>query len=458
MLTRINRGSSLASAGSARLPTRFLNSAAALVLALFAVQTSAQVIPPFGLPDQGVLRLQLGETVTEGGLHSPRRFVHEPSGLSQSISNSGKCGLSLGGPSALAVLVAAGGNGSLGLGPDSIGVYDGSKGVACYRITATEGESVTFGLGADVSASPLIDANAFYRLELDVEVKQNAEFLLQILSGTAVTEEFRLRTGGSVVAGEGSADPDSPDRIFNCSAASDSGPDSGARDNCRWIVNALGQQFRLIALQGEGSWEGGGDFGAAAYANNSLAYLTKADIGALGCNSNQVPEGTGTSTIGDGTSTAQCAVTRVDPTGLGGSCTTAIGYVFRTSAGATNGCELNKNPGEQLAASIDILFPPEPSTALGAEPLTTIQFSTDVPGVLVSFTPQRCIGTVVPDRNGEPTIAEVLSVPGFVPDIVPGTPQKDWACVLNNTQEYVGPGLMQVRQKLAFWGDIIFKR
>jgi hypothetical protein len=78
--------------------------------------------------------------------------------------------------------------------------------------------------------------------------------------------------------------------------------------------------------------------------------------------------------------------------------------------------------------------------------------------VLVNFTPQRCIGTVVPDRNGEPTIAEVLSVPGFVPDIVPATPQKDWACVLNNGQEYVAPGQMQLRQTMLFWGDIIFKR
>ena len=458
MRTRINRGALIASVESTRLPTGFFRATVATVLAFFAIQASAQVAPPFGLPDKGVLRLQLGTTVTSGGLHAPRRFIHEPSGLSQSISSTGKCGLSLGGPSSLAVLSAAGGLGSVGLGPDSIGVYDGPKGVACYRITASLGESVTFGLGADVAASPLIDANAFYRLELDVEVKQNAEFLLQILAGSAVTDEFRLRSGTSIVAGEGSPDPGSPDHIFNCGAASDSGPDSGLRDNCRWIVNALGRGFRLIALQGEGSWEGGGDFGADAYVNNSLIYLTKGEIGAMGCNSSQVPQGTGTSTIGDGTSTPQCAVTRVDPTGLGGSCTTAIGYVFRTSAGATNGCELNKTPGEQLAASIDILFPPEPSTALGAEPLTTIQFATDVPGVLVNFTPQRCIGTVVPDRNGEPTIAEVLSVPGFVPDIVPGTPQKDWACVLNNGQEYVGPGQMQVRQTILFWGDIIFKR
>jgi hypothetical protein len=429
------------------------------MLLLFAVQASAQQAPPFGLPDRGVLRLQLGSSVTDGGLHSPKRFVHQPSGLSQAIQPSGKCGLFLGGPSSLATLTPSGGNGTLGLGPDSIGVFDGSKGVACYRITASIGESLRFGLGADVSASPSIDANAFYRLVLDVEVKQNAEFLLQILAGGSVTGEFRLRSGGSIVAGEGSTAPGSADNIFNCTAQSDSGPDAGARDNCRWTVDALGQEFRLIPLAGEGSLEGGGDFGSAAYANNTLIYLTEGNIGALGCNSPQVPQGTGTPTVGDGIDTAQCGVTRIDPTGLGGSCTTAIGYVLRNIDGVEEGCEINKTPDEQLAASVDLLFPPEAATLLGEEPLTEIEFSTNEPGEVVSFIPKRCIGTVVPDRNGELTIEEVLSVPGFVADVVPGTPDHlDWACVLNNTQEYVGSGQMQIRQTILFWGDIKFVR
>lgn len=438
-------------------PATVIHTAAMLGLTLLAFGASAQT-PPFGLPDRGVLRLQLGTAVTEGGLHAPRRFVHEPSGLSQAINPSGKCGLVLGGPTSLAVLTPSGGNGTLGLGPDSIGVYDGSKGVACYRLTAAINEQIRFGLGSDATALAAIDANAFYRLALDVEVKQNAEFLLQILIAGNVVDEFRLRTGGSIVAGEGSTAPGSADQILNCSARSDSGPDSGSSDNCRWTVETLGQEFRLIPISGEGSLEGGGDFGAAAYASNTLVYLTEGAIGALGCNSSQVPQGTGTVPIGDGGTTAQCAVTRVDPTGLGGSCTTAVGYVLRNIGGTEEGCELIKTPGEQLAASISILFPPEDSTALGSEPLTQIEFSTAVPGVLVPFTPQRCIGTVVPDRNGEPTIAEVLGVPGFVPDVVPGTPQKDWACILNNTQEFVGSGLMQIRQTILFWGDISFSR
>jgi hypothetical protein len=422
----------------------FISATSALILSLFAFQASAA--PPSGLPDKGVLRLQLG-----GGQSS--RFLHEPSGSQQAILLSGKCGLTLGSPS-LATLTAAGGLASMGLGPDSIGVFDGPKGVACYRITASIGESVTFGLGAAASALP-IDANAFYRLELDIEVKQNAAFLLEVLIGGDVTERFYLRSGTSIISGEGSAAPGSPDRIFNCTAQSDSGPDAGSRDNCRWVVDALGQKFRLIPLIGEGSIEGGGDFGTAAYANNSLVYLTKAAIGALGCDNTPVPQGTSTSTIGDGVNDAQCTITRIDPTGIGGTCTTLVGYVLR-NIGVAEGCELLKTPGEQLAASADMLFPPEPRTALGAEPLTTIVFSNPL-GAPVSFTPQRCTGTVVLDSNGERTILEVLSVPTYAPDVVPGG-YKDWACILDNVQEYLGADRMQIRQTVLFWGDIEIKR
>jgi hypothetical protein len=428
--------------------TGFISATGALILALISFAAAALPSPPSGLPDKGVLRLQLG-----GG--AARQFLHEPSGALQPILLSGKCGLLLGSPS-LATLTAAGGLGSMGLGPDSIGVFDGPKGVACYRITASIGESVTFGLGSATSALP-IDANAFYRLELDIEVKQNAAFLLQILIGGTVSDQFYMRSGTSIIAGQGSISPGSPDHIFNCTAQSDSGPDAGSRDNCRWIVDALGQQFRLVPLTGEGSLEGGGDFGTgvAAYDNNSLIYLTKAAIGALGCANTPVPQGTTTSTIGDGVNDAQCTITRIDPTGLGGSCTTAIGYLLR-NIGVAEGCEMLKTPGEQLAASADILFPPEPRTALGAEPLTSIVFSNPL-GSPVNFTPQRCTGTVVLDSNGERTILEVLSGGTVGTDVVPGG-HKDWACILDNVQEYIGADQMQIRQTVLFWGDIEIKR
>lgn len=438
-------------------PARIASAIGVLGLALLAFTATAQT-PPGGLPDRGVLRLQMGRYPSDGGLHTPKRFIHEPSGLSQSLDVSGTCILVLGGPTSLANLSAIGGLGLVGKDATALGVADRTTNPSCSRITASLGEALIFGLGSDITASPQIDATAFWRLSLDVEMKKDAEFLLQILAKGAVADEFRLRTGARIVAGEGSSTAGSPDHILNCTTVPDSSSDSRPGDNCRWVVDSLGDSFRLVAVAGEGSLEGGGDFSSRGYANNSLIYLTEATVGALGCESNQVPQDNNTSTIGDGGSTAQCGVTRVDPTGLGGSCTSAVGYALRNVDGLQEGCELTKNSDEELAGSIDILFPPETATAIGSEPLTKIDFSTPVPGVMVSFTPQRCIGTVVPDRNGEPTIAEVLSVPGFVTDVVPATPQKDWACVLNNTQEFVGSGLMQIRQTILFWGDIAFSR
>lgn len=431
--------------------------ASATALVLWSTHAGAQqVTPPNGLPDRGVMRLQLGTVIKNGGLHSPRRFVHEPSGLSQEILKSGTCGMVLGGPNAFATLSAAGGNDELGLGSTSIGVYNGLTNVTCQRIQAIEGESVTFGLGPDLAANPVVDANAFWRLVLDVEVKQNAEVLLEVLADGAVTGEFLLRAGTSIVPGQGSTLPGSPDRIFNCTARTDGTQDLGSADNCRWQVDALGDGFRLTALRGETALEGGGDH-VSPYDKNTLVYLTEGEVGALGCETPEVPQDNNTNTIGDGVNSAQCGVTRIDPTGLGGACTTAIGYAFRNIDGDAEGCEILKDIGEELAASVDIAFPPEPATALGEEPLTLIRFS-DGAGNLVPFTPQRCTGTIVEDSNGNPTVLEVLSDPGFAPDVVPATPQKDWACVLESTAEYVGDGRMQVTQKILFWGDIEFSR
>jgi hypothetical protein len=87
--------------------------------------------------------------------------------MEQTISTVGKCGYGTSGDN-LAILTAAGGNGDVGLGPDSIGVANGPKGVACYRISYNYGEKLTVRLGPDLG---LADANAFYRLELDLETK-----------------------------------------------------------------------------------------------------------------------------------------------------------------------------------------------------------------------------------------------------------------------------------------------
>ena len=426
--------------------------------------------PPSGLDYKGMLRLQGGNTtqVTYSSVGFQGGTAPALSAQTLAPIRRNDCRLSQPQASRLLGFFATQGGGAapVGLVSGSLGVYSGSQGTPCSRFTAALNHELTVDLGQQLETE--IPKVAFYRLELDIEAKSNLALELQVLLGDAVVDRFVLRTGSSIVAGEGSALPGA--RIFNCSAQSDSGPDAGGRDNCRWVIDALGQGFRLKPLAGEGSLEGGGDPGTLS----TDIYLTEAEIGALGCGpGSTVPIAENTNTIGDGENEAQCAVTRVDPTDFGGQCTQPVGYVFRNLGGGAEGCELLKSPGEQLAASIHIRFPPEVTQVLGDEPLTQIQFSTGDPSEpLVGFEPERCIGTVVEDPNGTRTIKEVLLgqlYVGIAPlsdanDAVPGNGVIDWACILDNEQSYLGPPApgsaeeMQVTQTILFWGDIRFSR
>jgi len=446
------------------------------LLAIFATSALAQ-----GLPDRGQLRLQMGTSAEmgPGGIgHDPRRFLYVPIAptlLQQTIGVKSKCILQFAG-SDLVALSSTGGNGSgdIGVGPDSLGVPDGPKGVACYRFSYNKNEVIEFSLGTDTTdAAGIIDANAFYRLELDIEVKKNALLFLEVMIGGSVIETYELRSGNSI-------DPTDPDasetpgaKIWNCNALSDSGSDAGRNDNCRWEIEELGQTFRLWAAVGEASWEGGGDFTGEAYDNNSVIYLTKANVGALGCGENSPASGgTDTGPIGDGENDASCAVTRLDPSSSTGgetTCTVNIGYLFRNLEGnGIEGCELIKfDDEEQLAASIDICFPPEPRQDLGFDsPMTEVEFVNPLPNMPpFSFIPERCTGTVVLDSNGNRIISEVLNDPDNYDLIDTGENYPDdkveFACILDNAEEYKGPLLlpkMQVCQTILFWGDIRWSR
>lgn len=449
----------------------------ALFLAAIAFDAFAQPVPPLGLPDKGQLRLQMGTSVESGpGAigHNPRRFVHVPSGLQQQIGTTKKCILQFAGPYSLTTLSSTGGNGSgdIGVGPDSLGVPNGPKGVACYRFTANLNEVLEFGLGAHTIDPSTIDANAFWRLELDVEVKKNARLFLDVLISGTVSATYELRSGTSIDPTDPDASDEPGSEIWNCSAQSDSGSDSGPNDNCRWIIDELGNEFRIRPGSGEGSWEGGGDFSGNAFDNNSVIYLTKADIGVLGCESPSAPGGTDTSTIGDGVNDAQCQVTRLDPSASTGgetTCEANVGYIFQNLAEGIEGCELTKNPGEQLVASVDVCFPPESSQPLGFDaPTTKVQFTHPVTGLLApvpAFEPPRCDGTIELDSNGNRIMIEVLNNPGAFDLIdVDGVFPEDkveYVCVLDNAQEYQGPIAspeMQVCQTLLFWGDIRWSR
>lgn len=464
-----------------------------LLMGAAAPNVAAALEPFDSYYDKGALRLQLGQTeylsasatLPENHVPVPPRFVYETQGKpdrtvfsqgpEQVFLLKGKCGGALDDSSTaaqLAILIS--GPGELGFGPDSIGVQDGPKGVACYRISADDGESIAFEIGPDLKS---LGARTFYRLELDIEVKKNARFELEVLRAGETAATWVLESGASISPGSSDYPGANP---WACTARSDSGPDSGAGDNCRWVINELGDGFRLTATYGEGSLEGGGDFGAEAYANNSVIYLTDAEVGVLGCETDLANGSPYTSTIGDGGDRAQCAVTRVDPSEVtGGSfqCLSNVGYVFRTVPSGIGGCELAKIPGEQLAAVLDVVFPREPRADLDDKAPTTIRFPDPASAEgYRDFVMPLCTGTLVPDANDDgfrtddggspdPTIVEVLTNPETIGafDVVLDTTSIEWACVLEDEEDYVGMDefgdmWMQVRQRVLFWGDPIIIR
>lgn len=412
--------------------------------------------------DYGVLRLQLGATNQFLYVDATDTFVQ---GFGESKKGCLLQWATGGTNKTLATLTPGGGSGEAlpGFGPTSIGVYDGAQGVGCYRVSADAFESLTFGLGSfTTSPTGPIGANAYDRIELDLEVKKDAKVILTTYIAGSISRVYELRSGASIVPGEG-LDPaldgtwpeaDPANRIVNCRARSDSGPDSGPSDNCRWIINDLGQTFKIEAVVGEFSLEGGGDWGADAadaYDNNSVIYLTWVVEGVLKCGGT-----TPTIDVGAGEG-GSCVVAGPPPPPSGGVCP-SVSYVLRSFDDTQKGCEFIKAPGSQYVASMTITFPYEPRTELDSVPPTTVEFS-DGAGGLVTYSPVPfCTGTVG-GTAVNPTINEVLTgttrPPGFT-DVIPGTPIVDWACILEQTVEHKGPLLnpqMQVTQRVLFWGD-----
>jgi hypothetical protein len=380
-----------------------------------------------------------------------------------------------GGPGKLVNLQPVGPIGSsrptAGLENGSLGVYDNGKGTSCTRMTASIEEELFF--------ESLV--GGFDRLELDLELKGNAVFEVEIVGGNTYT----LRSGTARIPGgwEGEADTDHP--IVNCTGSSDSGPDSGPNDNCTWVINDIGSAFYLRPVAGEGSLEGGGDYPTGAV--DSRIYLTSLiDVGTLGCD---LTNNKTAMVFADAESegAASCQVTRIGPPYAGVSSCDLINYRLATFT-AESLCRLDKTglidangngePDEQIAGSLKVTFKPEekPADWYGIEP-TVIQFADDE-----DFLAYRCGGTIEPDQLGNLTVKEVLTtglsgvmVNGqFVArpaetgettvtlsdsfDALRGNGAIDWACVYETRDVYQGAEKIQVEQTILFWGDISFSR
>jgi hypothetical protein len=259
-----------------------------LVLATAVLLVLAS-LPAVGTHEAGheaeTLRLHLG---TDGTY-----FRYSAGGVpvTQTIGAPTRCEITVGGPLA-AIDASDRGPGLVGV---SIGTKSGgSQGIPCSRVDSSE----------DLTIS-LLGVPDAVKAAFDFELKGDAKIDIVLSLGTTTVSTFQLRAGAAIVAGEGldgsmeapfTATATAANPIANCRNASDSGPDSGANDNCYLTVDP-GASFDTVEfrpLGGEVSLEGSGDF--ANDANFDTIFTLAEFDGELGCdetnNSDSIEEGT----------------------------------------------------------------------------------------------------------------------------------------------------------------------
>ncbi len=422
------------------LSRRGLRALALTAFGLVAVAASAQTTNTGGLPDEGILRLQLGDvdrltwitpSTTDVDLY---QTIHDLRTLTGRANH--RCILAVipdeVPPNLVKITAGVPTSNQPGIFGDSIGVFSGgsgsnARGVDCGR--AGVNESLTIKLASAVSG------RVARRAELDVEVKQNARIRAIARLGTNIASTWELRSGGGIVPGEGSGNPGDP--IFNCSALSDSGPDAGAADNCRWVIDGIWDSLELVTLAGEWSLEGGSDWGAQASANRTDIFLTRAS-GILDC-------GASTITAGDGSVSA--AITGIRLQNATGTACVPIPYLLESNG---NAVKFEKDLFGQTDAAI--IFKIEWLQESAVFPINpTVQFfgasTTPVPIGL-------CVGTPLP--GGDPFNATDLDITAFSPTAIdqdPTLPGIQYGCLLSETTDYVGTNLIKVTQLIYLRGD-----
>jgi len=256
----------------------------ALVSAVLLLMAS---IPAAGTHEPGhaeTLRLHLG---TDGTFF---RYSGEGVPVTQAIPAPNRCEITVNGPLA----TITGSDRGPGLVDNAIGIKSGGpQGVPCSRVDSGENLTVT-----------LVGVPSAVKVALDLELKGGARVEIELSLGGSTVGTFEVRAGAAIVPGVGvdgsgqapfTASATAGDPIANCRNASDSGPDSGASDNCYLTIDpgAFFDSIKFTPLSGEFSLEGSNDHGSNS-AFDTIFTLNSFD-GVLGCdednNSVSIEEG-----------------------------------------------------------------------------------------------------------------------------------------------------------------------
>lgn len=257
-----------------RADWRLLSLAAGLLLVLATIPAMGSHVPESG----ETIRLHLG---TDGTY-----FRYSGSPPDQVIGAPDRCVVEIDGP----LVTVTGSDRGVGLVDLGLGVKSGgAQGTPCSRVDSTEDLTVALN-GGHLAA----------RAELDLELKGDARIQIELYFGDSLMDTFEVRAGSAVVDGVGvdgstgepfmataaTDDPDTPEdeSIANCKNDSDSGPDSGARDNCRLTLDPAApfDAVKFVPLSGEMTLEGSGDFGNDPD-HDTIFYLSQPWDGELDC-------------------------------------------------------------------------------------------------------------------------------------------------------------------------------
>jgi hypothetical protein len=387
--------------------------------------------PPFQLSNAGSLTL----TTTTGTTNNVvRRDAANNVVATQAISATGSCALSTN-PTLLAFTTT---KGSPGLNKGTIGDKTGGSGTDCGLVEA--GGSLSMALGSQVSN---LEMRSF---ALDVETRKNLKLVLTASLDGSPTSTYELRTGASVVAGQGSTTPGSS--IFNCNAGSSSDPNAADRDNCRFSGNVLADKLELKVLVGEVGLSGGASGGVTT---PSQIQLTDVD-GFLDCES-QPNDGDFDLTEG-GNTTPEVGIVRKENLDPNEPCE-LIPVDLNTSvqAGKPQVQFLKDLTGQTSAAfTMDVTWPSE--AAQNPPPPTQFEFVDGQPVEL-----KLCVGTPVYNSTTGvfDGIGELLDTntanDSVVPDLVSSLPGKQYSCYYHQETDLVAKDRVKLNQQIYIIGD-----
>jgi hypothetical protein len=408
------------------------------------------------LPDVGVLDLSLGATNAFSFVPADATPAAATQTIAARANGNRKCEVQLGGATLVALTASTPSGSALspGLDADSLGVRSGSGGNAsgtpCGLVDVNE--RLTLAL-----AGTLADFEVD-RAELDVEVRGNAVVRVDLTLDGGTVESFRMRTGTSVPAGTPVVRAGRND--FDCTPSSDSGSNSGANDNCRWLIepSVPFDRMVLVAETGEFGLMGGADatpacvgtacdggagtsLGQDLATSDTLFHITDLS-GFLDC---------GDETITAGGSGGDATVTgvRLD-NGSGAEPCVPVPYVLTADG---NQAQFLKGLGEsqssaQFVFDIDWVF--ELVDTGRPAVIAPTQHSFDGDPVLDL---ELCDGTPLFVSGAFAGISELQGTPHASFDLDPSAAGVQYACYLTQLVSYVGDDQVELAQAIYVYGD-----